>query len=128
MSVLKDLLKASVVVVGVVAVGWFLLADRTSRQAAIPPKEFGAGHIQGGRVLGCADASDLKRVLQYFVQGDKAAATEAMTELVDNHRCLMFEDKEKVFIEHTGSSSEIAVRRPGEPDTYWTMSDRVTIQ
>jgi hypothetical protein len=128
MSVRKDLLKASVVVIGLVAVGWFLLADRTSRQAATPPKEFGVGLIQGGPVLGCTEEADLKRVLHYFVQGDKAAATEAMTELVDNHRCLMFEDKEKVFIEHTGSSSEIAVRRPGEPDPYWTMSDRVTIQ
>ena len=127
MSVLKDLLKASVVVIGLVAVGWFLLADRTSRQAATPPKEFGAGYIKGGPVLGCANEADLTRVLHYM-RGNKAAATEAMTELVDNHRCLMFEDKEKVFIEHTGSSSEIAVRRPGEPDPYWTMSDRVTIQ
>ena len=57
-------------------------------------------------------------------------ATKAMTELVDNHRCLMFEDKEKekVFIEHTGFSGEIAVRRPGEPDAYWTMSERVSIE
>ena len=127
MSAFKDVLKAVVVVIGLIAVGWFLLGDRTSHQRATPPKEFGAGHIKGGSLLGCTDEADLKRVLHYFVQGDKAAATKAMTDLVDSHRCVTFEDKEKVFIEHTGSS-EMAVRRPGEPDTYWTMSERVSIE
>ena len=127
MSAFKDVLKAGVVVIGLVAVGWYLLGDRTSHQGATPPKEFGAGHIKGGPVLGCTDKADLKRVLHYFVQGDKVAATKAMTDLVDSHRCVTFKDKEKVFIEHTGSS-EMAVRRPGEPDAYWTMSERVSIE
>ena len=83
MSAFKDVLKAGVVVIGLVAVGWFLLGDRTSHQSATLPKEFGAGHIKGGPLLGCTDEADLKRVLHYFVQGDKAAATKAMTDLVE---------------------------------------------
>jgi hypothetical protein len=78
-------------------------------------------------VLGCTDEADLKRVLHYFVQGDKAAATKAMTDLVDSHRCVMFEDKEKVFIEHADFSGETEVRRPGEAIMYWTISERVSL-
>ena len=76
MSALKNALQAGVVVIGLIAVGWFLLGDRTSHQSATPPKEFGAAYIKNGPILGCADDADLKRVL--LVQGDKAAATKAI--------------------------------------------------
>jgi hypothetical protein len=123
---MKEMLSAGAVVIAVLlAAGWFLFGDRTRHQSAIPAKEWGDAYIKNGPVLGCRYEADLKRVL---VQGHTSAATLMMNPLVDSHRCVMFDDNEKVFIEHAASANLIAVRRPGEPDAYWTMSERVRIE
>ncbi len=123
---MKEMLSAGVVVIALLlAAGWFLFSDRTSHQSVTPPKEFGDAYIKNGPVLGCRYETDLKRVLG---QDQPSAATLMMNPSVDPHRCVMFDNNEKVFIEHAASANLIAVRRPGEPDAYWIMSEHVRIE
>ena len=125
MITMKEMLSAGVVVIALVAAGWFLVGDRTSHRSPPPRKEFGDAYIKNGPLPGCTYEADLKRVL---LQGNTAAAAKMMNDLVNSHRCVMFKDNEKVFIEHAGFASVITVRRPGEPDAYWTISERVRIE
>ena len=76
-------------------------------------------HVIKGPVLACVDEDDLKRPEHFYEQGDDQAGHKAAT------RCVMLQDREKVFIEHLISTSGLwhtAVRRPGDTVAYWTIT------
>ncbi len=112
---MRKLLPIGALIFGLTVLGWLYIALQPSTQ--------GPAHIKDGPVLACMDKDHLRRVV---AQGDKAAMNNATAELLNAHKCVMLVDREQVFIQAVKLfSGETAVRRSGDPGSYWTISGHV---
>lgn len=81
------------------------------------------GSVKPARLLGCADRSDTERAVRFVLDDDKEAFMRFASHAVEAGRCILFQQRESVYIvESPLFSSIIKIRRKGDPKEYWTAS------
>ena len=96
---------------------------QSSAARAAPP---GAHRINGDHWFGCMDRDEFGRLVNYAVQNDQEAFSQALTRAVYNGTCTLFQNGETVYLTDTGIfSGVVKVRKRGETTEYWTNMEAI---
>ena len=72
------------------------------------------------------DRDEFGRLVNYAVQNDQEALSQALTRAVYNGTCTLFQNGETVYLTDTGIFSGVAkVRKRGETTEYWTNMEAI---
>lgn len=83
-------------------------------------------YINGDHYFGCATKEKFDELLGYSTDNDMTAFTQAFNDGLIDGSVVIFKNREPVYVEDAPFlSGMVKLRRSGETQTYWTVSEAI---